>query len=97
VLFALRSQIPYLTYSSLRRLLERHGISRPPKDDSGKAERKHFKSYPVGYLHIDIYEMRCKAGKLFLYMTIDRTSKVAYAEAHAEATPSRHAGTRQPD
>jgi transposase-like protein len=43
VLFALQPQIPHLTRSSLHRLLERHGISRLPKDDSQKTEKKRFK------------------------------------------------------
>jgi transposase InsO family protein len=86
VLFALQPQIPHLTRSSLHRLLERHGISRLPKEENGKAEKKRFKSYPIGYFHIDICELRCEEGKLFLYVAIDRTSKFAYAELHAEAT-----------
>ncbi len=86
VLFALRPSIPSLTRSSLHRLLERHGISRLPKDESERSARKHFKSYPIGFFHIDIYELRCAEGKLFLYVAIDRTSKLAYAELHTEAT-----------
>ena len=86
VLFALQPQIPKLTRSSLHRLLERHGISRLPKDDSAKGERKRFKTYPIGFFHIDIAEVRCEDGKLFLYVAIDRTSKFAYAELHTEAT-----------
>jgi transposase InsO family protein len=86
VLFALQPQIPHLTRSSLHRLLERHGISRLPKDASTTAEKKRFKSYPIGFFHIDICEVRCEEGKLFLFVAIDRTSKFAYAELHYEAT-----------
>jgi hypothetical protein len=84
VLFALQPQIPHLTRSSLHRLLERHGISRLPKDESATSGKKRFKSYPIGFLHIDI----CEEGKLFLFVAIDRTSKFAYAELHQEATRS---------
>ena len=73
-------------HPALHRLLERHGISRLPKDDSAKGERKRFKTYPIGFFHIDIAEVRCEDGKLFLYVAIDRTSKFAYAELHTEAT-----------
>jgi transposase InsO family protein len=86
VLFALQPQIPHLTRSSLHRLLERHGISRLPKDDSTTSGKKRFKSYPIGFFHIDICEVRCEEGKLFLFVAIDRTSKFAYAELHHEAT-----------
>ncbi|MDB5368913.1 MAG: Integrase, catalytic core, partial [Roseomonas sp.] len=55
-------------------------------DDSQKAEKKRFKAYPIGYFHIDICEVRCEEGKLFLYVAIDRTSKFAYAGLHSEAT-----------
>ncbi len=85
VLFALQPQIPNLTRSSLHRLLEHHCVSRLPKADTTRGERKHFKSYPIGFFHIDIAEVRCADGKLFLYVAIDRTSKFAYAELHAEA------------
>jgi transposase InsO family protein len=86
VLFALQLQIPHLTRSSLHRLLERHGISRLPKDDSTTSGKKRFKSHPIGFFHIDICEVRCEEGKLFLFVAIDRTSKFAYAELHREAT-----------
>jgi hypothetical protein len=39
VLFALQPQIPHLTRSSLHRLLERHGISRLPKDESATSRK----------------------------------------------------------
>jgi hypothetical protein len=84
VLFALRPQIPTLTRSSLHHLLERHGISRLPRNESDIGDRKRFKTYPIGF--IDIAELRCDDGKLFFHVAIDRTSKFAYAELHTEAT-----------
>ena len=86
VLFALQPSIPRLTRSSLHRLLERQGISRLPKDDTSKVGKKRVQTYPLGYLHIDICEVRCEEGKLFFYVAVDRTSKFAYAELHREAT-----------
>ena len=63
-LYALQATIPHLTRSSLHRCLQRHGISRLPDTDGGKTARKKFKSYPIGYIHIDIAEVRTAQGKL---------------------------------
>ena len=74
-LYSLQPTIPHLTRSSLHRCLQRHGISRLPKVQSGKADKKAFKTYPIGYFHIDIAEVQTAEGKLHLYVAIDRTSK----------------------
>ena len=84
-LYALQPTIPHLSRSSLHRCLQRHGISRLPQLEGDKPERK-FKSYPVGYFHIDIAEVRTEEGKLYLFVAIDRTSKFAVAELHERAT-----------
>lgn len=77
-LYALQDTIPHLTRSSLHRLYQRHGISRLP-DLKGEAEPKRkFKSYPIGYFHIDIAEVRTDEDKLHLFVAIDRTSKLAF-------------------
>jgi transposase-like protein len=78
-LFSLQEIIPNLTRSSLHRLFQRSGISQLPKAEP-KIERKKFKSYPIGYFHIDITEVRSAEGKLHLFVAIDRTSKLAYVE-----------------
>ena len=39
----------------------------------------------MGYFHIDIAEVRTEAGKLYLFVAIDRTSKFAYAELLEQA------------
>src|ERR1700747_3568628 len=44
-----------------------------------KASKKKFKTYPIGFFHIDIAEVRTEEGKLYLFVAIDRTSKVAFA------------------
>jgi transposase InsO family protein len=84
-LYALQPTIPHLTRSSLHRCLQRHGISRLPEANGDKPVRKKFKSYPIGYFHIDIAEVQTAEGKLYLFVAIDRTSKFAYAELHAKA------------
>lgn len=84
-LYALQPTIPHLTRSSLHRCLLRHGISRLPEVEGDKPKRKALKKYPIGYVHIDIAEVRTEEGKLYLFVAIDRTSKVAYAEPHERA------------
>jgi len=69
----------------LHRCLQRHGISRLPEVKGDKPVRQKFKSYPIGYFHIDIAEVQTAEGKLYLFVAIDRTSKFAYAELHEKA------------
>jgi transposase-like protein len=85
-LYALQASISHLTRSSLHRCLVRHGISRLPAIEGKSSTRKTFKHYPLGYFHIDIAEVRTEEGKLYLFVAIDRTSKIAYAELHPSAT-----------
>jgi transposase-like protein len=85
-LYALQATIPHLTRSTLHRCLQRHGISRLPEVDGDKSDKRKFKSYPIGYFHIDIAEVRTEEGKLHLFVAIDRTSKFAFVELHEKAT-----------
>ncbi|CAA9290363.1 MAG: Mobile element protein, partial [uncultured Chloroflexia bacterium] len=77
-LYALQPTIPRLTRSSLHRCLERHGISRLPQLEGDKPKKQRFASYPIGYFHIDIAEVRTEEGKLRLFVAIDRTSKFTF-------------------
>lgn len=83
--YALQSTIPNLSRSSLHRCLQRHGISRLPEIDGDKPAKQKFKVYPIGYFHIDIAEVRTKEGKLYLFVAIDRTSKLAFVQLHEQA------------
>jgi hypothetical protein len=85
-LYALQPSIPHLTRSSLHRCLQRHGISRLPKVEGDKPDKRKFNRYPLGYFHIDIAEVRTEQGKLHLFVAIDRTSKFAFAQLHEKAT-----------
>ena len=85
-LYALQATIPHLSRSSLHRRLQRHGISRLPDVEGNKPEKRKFKTYPIGYFHIDIAEVRTEQGKLYLFVAIDRTSKLAFTELHEKAT-----------
>lgn len=59
---------------------------RLPEVEGGKPARKKFKTYPIGFFHIDIAEVRTEQGKLHLFVAIDRTSKFAFVELHEKAT-----------
>jgi hypothetical protein len=85
-LYALQPTIPNLTRSSLHRCLQRHGIGRLPDVGDDKPAKRKFKSYPIGYFHIDIAEVRTEQGKLHMFVAIDRTSKFAFVELHEKAT-----------
>lgn len=75
-LYALQATIPHLTRSSLHRCLQRHDISRLPEVEGDKPKRSKFRSYSIGYFHIDIAEVRTEQGKLYMFVAIDRTSKL---------------------
>ena len=79
-LYALQATIPHLTRSSLHRCLQRHGISRLPEVEGDKEPKRRFKSYPIGFFHIDIAEVQTAEGKLYLYVAIDRTRKFALVQ-----------------
>src|SRR5476649_2216986 len=79
-LYALQPTIAHLTRSSLHRCLQRHGVSRLPEVEGEKTARTKFKSYPIGYFHIDIAEVQTAEGKLYLFIAIDRTSKFAFVQ-----------------
>jgi len=85
-LYALQATIPQLTRSALHRCFQRHGISRLPHLEAQGLARKKFKSYPIGYFHIDLTEVRTGEGKLYLFVAVDRTSKLALARLVERAT-----------
>src|SRR6187402_2908122 len=85
VLGCLRESIPRLTRSALHRCLERHGISRLPRDEEASSKRKRFAATRIGYVHIDSCELRSAEGKVHMFLAIDRVSKFAYIELHATA------------
>jgi len=84
-LYALQATIPHLTRSSLHRCLQRHGISRLPEVTGDREPKRKFKTYPIGYFHIDIAEVQTAEGKIRLFVAIDRTSKFAFVELHQQA------------
>ncbi len=87
-LHALQATIPHLTRSSLHRCLQRHGISRLPEVEGTAPTRRKFKSYPLGYFHIDIAEVHTPEDRLYLLVAVNRTTKFAFVELHEKATCS---------
>ena len=85
VLGCLRDSIPKLTRSSLHRCLERHGISRLPENPDKPSKRGKFAQTAIGYVHIDISELRLTGGKLNMFLAIDRVSKFTYVEFRDDA------------
>ena len=84
VLGCLRDAIPHLSRSALHRCLQRHGVSRLPSEET-KEQRKRFKTYEIGYVHIDSCEVHHAEGKLVMFLAIDRVSKFPYVEFHDSA------------
>jgi hypothetical protein len=41
--------------------------------EDGKGIRRRFKSYPIGYFHIDIAEVRTAMGRLYLFVAMNRS------------------------
>ena len=60
-------------------------FSRLPEIEGDKPAKQKFKAYPIGYFHIDIAEVSTKEGKLYLFVAIDRTSKLAFVQLHEQA------------
>lgn len=86
VLGCLRETIPRLSRSALHRCLTRHGISRLPSSEETATKRGRFAETTIGYVHIDVCELRCAEGKVHMFLAIDRVSKFTYVELHPSAT-----------
>jgi transposase InsO family protein len=87
VLGCLRESIPRLTRSALHRCLVRHGISRLPRGEENASKRGRFAETTIGYVHIDVCELRLAEGKLLMFLAIDRVGKfahVAFFEANTK-------------
>ena len=84
VLGCLKDAIPNLSRSALHRCLQRHGVSRLPVEET-QERRKRFKTYEIGYVHIDSCELRHADGKLVMFLAIDWVSKFTYVEFHDSA------------
>ena len=86
VYVALKDKIPALSRSNLYRCLTRNNLNVVPKEESEVREKKNFKDYPIGFVHIDITEVRTQEGKCYLFVGIDRATKYVYTEIHETMT-----------
>jgi transposase InsO family protein len=87
VLGCLRETIPRLSRSALHRCLVRHGISRLPEGEEKASKRRRFAETTLGYVHIDVCELRLSEGELFMFLAIDRVTKfvhVAFLDANTK-------------
>jgi hypothetical protein len=84
IFIALRPAIPRLTRSSLHRCLQHHGISRLPRP--AKQRRGQFDPCELGYFHIDFAEVLTAREKGYLFIAVDRVSKLAFARIYRRAT-----------
>jgi hypothetical protein len=83
--YALQDTLPLLSRSALHRLFQRHGSSHLPRPEANP-EKKKFKDYPLGYLHVDFAEGPTEEGRVYSFVAIDRTNKLAFAEVLPRAT-----------
>lgn len=83
--YSLKKNIPILTRSSLYRCLKRHGINKLPQTKNEK-EKKKFKEYPPGYVHVDITQVYTEEGRLYLFVGIDRTTKFVFTRFYKDQT-----------
>lgn len=63
----------------------RHGISRLPRDEEKASKHGCFADTTIGYVHIDVCELRLAECKLLMFVAIDRVTKfthVAFLEAN---------------
>ncbi len=84
VVAALRPSVPGLTRSSAHRALQRHGVSRLPR--AAPPHRGQFAACEIGYFHLDIAELRTAREKAYLFVAVDRTSRIAFARVYRRAT-----------
>ena len=75
VFVALRDSIPALSRAYVYRCLKRSGLNVLPTPQIEEQALKSFKEYPIGFVHIDITEIRTKQGKCYLFVAIDRATK----------------------
>jgi len=73
---------PAPTRSSLNRCFQRHDIARFPEMPGDKPRRSKFRSCPIGYVPVDLAEMRTEQDKLYMFVANHRSSKFAFVELH---------------
>jgi len=83
----LKPKIPKLSRSNLHRCLQYYGISKVPEEMKEKKKKGgKFKTYEIGFLHIDITDFWLQKKKYSLFVAIDRISKLCIAELYEDKT-----------
>ena len=78
VLGCLREAILTPLRSALHRCLQRHGIFRLPRDEENASKRGRFAETAIGYVPIDLCELRLAGGRLHMFLAINRASKLVH-------------------
>jgi transposase-like protein len=74
-----------ISRSSVYRLFLRNGINKVPEKEKEKSKK--FKEYDPGYLHMDVtYLPKFDGKKLYLFVAIDRATRVMYFEVYDAKT-----------
>ncbi len=77
----IQSVIPHAKRSTVSRTLQYFEISKVPQERKAKAQK--FKEYEPGYIHMDVtYLPRIDGGKYYLYVAIDRATRVMYYKVY---------------
>jgi len=75
----LKPKISKLSRSNLHRCLHYYGLSRVPEEiKKEKKEKGKFKTYEIGFLHIDITDFYLQKKKCSPFVAIDRISKLLH-------------------
>lgn len=69
-------------------------MSRLPKAKAPAGKPRCFKAHGIGRFHAGIAELRRAGGKAFLFVVVDRTSKLVSARIHRTAGEATARGFR---
>jgi transposase InsO family protein len=83
---------PRLARSALHRCLQRYGIPRLPNSKASEAKRGCFAETKIGYVHIDVCELRCAKGKVHMFLRHRPRLEVHLSRI----APGRHHDRRRP-
>ena len=80
---ALKKEIPKLTRSNLHRVLQKNNLSKFPKEIIAKQK---FENYEIGFVHIDITFLNINKQKYYLFVAIERLSKLLFLKLYTDKT-----------
>jgi len=86
VFCCLKDRIPTLNRANLYSCLRRNNLNILPKNDDKIRQKKPFKEYEIGYLHIDITELLVGKKKYYMFVGIERLCKYVFVEIYENMT-----------